>query len=613
MDPWCWSVDEVVSNLCHQHHLWEDRPQSTLPDGVTFERILRENEIDGSTLLQSVDLQTIKDDLGIRSLGQRSAVHHAIKKLQSISPKYLNSKASLASHLYSEPEQNPIHSLSPAPTPPNPDRFNRHLEIERSGSPRPERPCVDTDQGKHHGELQKEAHARAGEVLVESKDGGRKRRKLLLEAGPIEQRAKQKSKPVCPTFAFLGKSKMVLDDAFYGNIGYGEPISESRDLDEDDPTFLGRSAVPWGRQSIMNCILKYHFRAEPERLSADKIAFYPYSKHAVAPKKPRSVTMFRMEGNQITGRRWAESMINYEPMPEALTQIDVGENHEWDYLLTKYCQRSAEEDLLPLYNESGSEGDYEGSLVDELEEVEQDAKQAQQYMSAQQVFDIVDQSVRDLQRRWEAEKLPTKQRLAYRIWRKGQGRKRPANIQQAQRDIERLEARLLKYKNEIGGELWKRPPQVARQCAIMETTVYEKEEAAWKVGILRRTAPPAPQSFQTQPKHPKPKTDDGGNEEGESLDSDTDDMGAFLEDDDLDQATTAAALESDSLTRQENVATLHDQHTAPPPDGGQLLEPSSRRPSSPDSVLGPLASDGKSINKNAVEERTSRRRGLTAD
>ena len=89
-DPWDWTIDEVVEALCTSRRIYNDAGWSnpTLPDSKTFEQQLREQEVNGATLLTGVTEQFLKEELNIRALGKRQALLVAIKHLQSRSSKY---------------------------------------------------------------------------------------------------------------------------------------------------------------------------------------------------------------------------------------------------------------------------------------------------------------------------------------------------------------------------------------------------------------------------------------------------------------------------------------------------------------------------------------------
>lgn len=106
-DPWYWDIDRVVAELCTESRSWtSDTGRSRRrPNFVTLEAGLREQEIDGSTLLTAVDDTVLKNELGIRVLGQLAPVKQIIWDLRQESPCYRDwlgrygSEISLASHI----------------------------------------------------------------------------------------------------------------------------------------------------------------------------------------------------------------------------------------------------------------------------------------------------------------------------------------------------------------------------------------------------------------------------------------------------------------------------------------------------------------------------------
>lgn len=88
-DPFDWTVDRVVEELCHKPTLPGPDTQSiTRPDPAALETILRENDVGGQILLEDIDKNVLKEDFSIRSLGQRVAVEKAIRYLRTQSSKW---------------------------------------------------------------------------------------------------------------------------------------------------------------------------------------------------------------------------------------------------------------------------------------------------------------------------------------------------------------------------------------------------------------------------------------------------------------------------------------------------------------------------------------------
>ena len=88
-DPWDWSVDRVIRELCTEERSWEPSKQvQSMPDLQIFGDILQEEEVTGTVLLTDVDEKVLKEDLKLKKLGQRSFVTGAIQELRLKSLKY---------------------------------------------------------------------------------------------------------------------------------------------------------------------------------------------------------------------------------------------------------------------------------------------------------------------------------------------------------------------------------------------------------------------------------------------------------------------------------------------------------------------------------------------
>jgi hypothetical protein len=78
-----------VQELCTTNRIWRPRSSSTtIPEPAQLEQTLRENEVTGSVLLVDVDDAVLKDDLGLKVLGRRAFVKHAISELRLKSAQY---------------------------------------------------------------------------------------------------------------------------------------------------------------------------------------------------------------------------------------------------------------------------------------------------------------------------------------------------------------------------------------------------------------------------------------------------------------------------------------------------------------------------------------------
>lgn len=89
-DPRNWTIDRVVYELCHSSTpLWLplDGPQQLIPERPRLENALRENHVDGDSLL-TLEMTTLKEDLGIASFGIRNAIMKAVRFFRGNSRTY---------------------------------------------------------------------------------------------------------------------------------------------------------------------------------------------------------------------------------------------------------------------------------------------------------------------------------------------------------------------------------------------------------------------------------------------------------------------------------------------------------------------------------------------
>ncbi len=88
-DPFDWTVDQVVYSLCSPNSpILQWTGGVFIPDPEGFERVLREEQINGETLLTTVTMDILRNDLGIKALGARSKIFNLIGQLQHQSFKY---------------------------------------------------------------------------------------------------------------------------------------------------------------------------------------------------------------------------------------------------------------------------------------------------------------------------------------------------------------------------------------------------------------------------------------------------------------------------------------------------------------------------------------------
>jgi len=107
-DPFLWDVDRVVRELCTTNRSWQAPPAQKLPDPVDLEALLREQEVDGETLLtysDTFDTSSLWEVLGIKKAPHRLSINKAIKQFQKRSPRFRQWKLEQLNDNHSEDGQ----------------------------------------------------------------------------------------------------------------------------------------------------------------------------------------------------------------------------------------------------------------------------------------------------------------------------------------------------------------------------------------------------------------------------------------------------------------------------------------------------------------------------
>ena len=80
-DPWDWSIEEVVAVLCSAEH-------AIFPEPIAFAKAIREHRLCGGALLVEVTHTTLRDNLGVKAMGEQFSVLKLIQNLRIRSAKY---------------------------------------------------------------------------------------------------------------------------------------------------------------------------------------------------------------------------------------------------------------------------------------------------------------------------------------------------------------------------------------------------------------------------------------------------------------------------------------------------------------------------------------------
>ncbi|KAL4957740.1 hypothetical protein BDW69DRAFT_155510 [Aspergillus filifer] len=567
-DPLDWTVDEVVKFLCRNPETPWSNSKSKIPrpDPSSFETSLRDNFITGEVLLQDVDKEALRDDLGLKALGHRSSMMLAIRFLQQRSQKFQASRVD-QSPVLSSPT--PLRLLPPpSPSVPPKPTSTRQSPIQDSGavisaslkastSNRPltlaatqcnsrtgnrvESPGTtarDRSDARVGTSPQKPANDQSlqrdrphEQIVVEN--NGRKRRRLNLTSPVEAQRGistLQEYGEVAAEHWYMGPSALTAENIFYPSAP-----------EEGDQEFaLVPSNLPFAQRTFVNNSLKYFFQQSPIELSSDQknsqLAVVPYKISGKEPKNSRFFSLYTDEQGVV---RYSKEDVNDWPQLRRLLKMkneasttggSLKPSDPFSYLLEKYPVEDDSADAFPLYGDSGSEGEFDEDTWREMEDERSDpVSLIQQRKLPPAVIDsIISDCISGYQDLWLGTRLPREEYKARRIWLAAR-RQNSANqeIKAMAREIALLHSRLQKLQDELRKVEYATQEELRTQCQCLEQTVFDIQKQKWRLSVLEQQTCPAQVARPMQPQHrPKAKVDDE-----ESLNSESD----FMEDDSLDE------------------------------------------------------------------------------
>ncbi|RMY70195.1 hypothetical protein D0864_10943 [Hortaea werneckii] len=484
-DPWQWDSSQVQRYFReHAVHDIADRPSGQLPGPHLFITALHDNEVDGASLLDSVDINMLRGEFGVTSLRHRGSIMHCIKKLQRRSNAFRSRRDSPIPQILASPHSTPV--LPP---------------IDAAAAPAAAAPITPNHEAT--GE-----NTRVGEVRIED-EHGRKRRKLNLTTQvpilPVPSRHDQSS--------YLPDTGVPVDTLFYGNTKMGKIIGELQPegsviVEDDDPEnnfqFTDQHKRP-GEIEFVSLRLR-HFLTDVETINVrrrerDAIAILPYPERLQT--KAHSATVIQAsqhDGGEPIAVREQALFIGTGLDYSGLEHSSTG---ELDYMLHKYKQTS--DDGLSLgdlvsQTEQGRSDDGEGQETSDNDDDnrESDAdSQAEESddedaLNKSRAGEIVDAFIQSIRARWEQKELPKLEKSAWSVWKQMKQSKtiRDAMIAASESRANDYNRRLNKLRETLLQDEWRTEHSLQDSCRVLEPTVCDREKERWKIGVLQRKKEP---------------------------------------------------------------------------------------------------------------------------
>jgi len=370
--------------------------------------------------------------------------------------------------------------------------------------------------------------------------------------------------------SYLSNEPRLPKDTFYHCISTDWEDSLCRLPDDDAINFyIENQCFPSGRRQIIAAQMK-HYLQEPVKIfpKSGWLFRIPYgAKHSIKGLKNTSgksleqlFTIFPGNGSRPVVRALTDfpeltDTMQRKSLREASTfmpptssmimtkasvkqstgsqvEQETSSHGEFAYLLAKYPPRE-EDDVLPLYGDSGDEGELDEETWKEYEEERTAKPNDSSHMTADEVESTINETLEDYRHEWRQTKLPKVQLKAYRLWMVSARQKsRKAALEHSQFWRDRSTNQLRKLKEALLKDVWHKPADVRHQCQSMELTTFSIEENAYFVQALLSDEPPVrPTRAECQKKLVKrqPPPEDG-EELIESDSAASDDLEDFLDD-----------------------------------------------------------------------------------
>lgn len=363
-DPLDWTVDQVVAYLCHNHSPPPWSHSSTpapLPDPATLEASLRDNFINGETLLNDIDQNTLREDLGLKAVGHRGTILRAVGYLRKASAKYQRTNLSRnpafedhacafspgyissgASVCAKESPGRPSHlppSGTPAPQPRAPAPVAPGSGTHHTGTEVRTRDQLPENHSRCNGESLPSGPSKNVETKINSinKDTTRSGELVLPLHSEGEVATSNSTPRLRPKEHYFvdehGRKRRRLDltsraDAAAGNVSTNKShqspeLAQSKkwymgpnrlspddvfypilpDDENEDSFTIVSTGIPTAQQLFVKDCLHHFYQQQPVNLSSDKgnekWAIIPYKNSMIESGKPQFFTLYSSRNRKV--------------------------------------------------------------------------------------------------------------------------------------------------------------------------------------------------------------------------------------------------------------------------------------------------------------------------
>ena len=397
---------------------------------------------------------------------------------------------------------------------------------------------------------------------------------------------------------YLGFDCLGVDELFYGETELEHTLDEkssvrsSNQQDIDTFTLVSPDIHSTAQKLYVHSRMKFFLQTPRHLIGSEqgqRIGIVPYPSRIARKYHPLSMTIYqRVTTGAILALRsnrskWIEGASvrklaadddrqppNVFNIADPALAMDDNDDIEWK-ALEKWKYLEGDDQVLPIYGESSSEGEYD---LDTWKEMEQEAGELERMegrsrkpmMTREDVQTVIDAAIERIVEDWKGKARPRLQTKAWRIWmRANRDKSRDVQVQRIEVALTSLRTRIDKLRDEIAKEEWSKSSKVTHQCKILQPSLFDLEALKWEKQVLQlRKAPEKVASLLKQRKpHPdlpieQPLLEDG--EEDIVIDShDYTSSAGSLEDFIADDENASGVVELISLKDDQTMADVEDE------------------------------------------------------
>ena len=364
---------------------------------------------------------------------------------------------------------------------------------------------------------------------------------------------------------YLGLTCVPVDNLFYGNLSLGSSAAQNSDSMIDKVNFhtaLGQSSS-CGLSLYVNARMKYFLQSHHlrfDRGGKKHIGIVPYPSRFGEKHRILSLTVFSGSPCGILATRsdratWVESSGNttssmFNVSHNAESNLARFDDDDLELKALEKWKFQEDDEVLPVYGESDSEGEYD---LDTWREMEQERGELSrllkpsknQKLGSKEVDEAIGCAITQIVQDWTLKREPKLGLKAYRLWvRARHDGTTQMQIEASRLELTKLDHRISSLRKEIAGEEWSKAEQLTRQCKILQPSVFDREDCKWKIATLETKVDIERPPSSLEKRHSiKPKIlKQALNEDEENIESDhsdsyeysDDDLDGFIVQDDID-------------------------------------------------------------------------------